>query len=230
MQTKKKLLLSTISLVLFVVACSTDPDADIDDTAQLSDFCEVEGIAIDYDDSSHLGFSAQEAMQKLGSDGHVQLTWDEDGESELHWAISYDEDAIYFVEEVGKKNSDDGPLSLGCDEEYILLAAELTLSTPDGELDENFQIGLQLHGVDQTILVHRQPLQELNGTLADEVEEVQMMEVASGPPVEFNLQQADLIIDAMWDDDGFRGVLFFHKIYESDDAISVTSRNIGEFL
>ena len=131
--------------LIFLFACDTKAN---DGSFPSCD--EVES-PIAADEESLLGFTPQEAANNLPISSTTGLEW-EDGNSEcLHYSIQLDPETARNVDVEHAELDSNGPVAtiyIECND-YVAIDGQLSMSTPDGEIDEELPLTM-IYTLDQS--------------------------------------------------------------------------------
>ena len=139
----------SIFVFLFSVGCSTE-----------AGYCEVTETSIDAEQETSLGYTSQELISSIPSAGTHGLQWQDDSNTCLSYTIELDPNTTLDIEQTPVQ----GKTSLGYQffrkavdpvitdpvcEQYVSIGGVMTLSTTDGEFDEEMPIDVEF-SVDDT--------------------------------------------------------------------------------
>lgn len=149
---------------LLAVACISLfflPACGGEDTDDIGLECEVDDTSIDADDDSALGFSAEDVLQTITTEGESTIDWEQGDDATFNWEVVDGED-VRFAEMVPADDSDDNG---ACTGEFLLIGGSFEVETDDGELAETIDIDLEAESANEVDLDGELPVADIQGDL-----------------------------------------------------------------
>lgn len=198
---RRPLTVVSISLV-FLFACGEDRQS-------IGPECELQETIIYADDDSDLGFSAEEVLDTIATEGASTIDWEDGDDATLDWEFVDGHD-VRLGEMAPEDNADDNG---ACTGEYLLIGGTFEVETDDGELAENVDVDLQAESTNEAELDGKLPVADIQGDLA----------------VDQNSDDDVLLFEGDIDADGSTGTLQLDSFEENGDATDHATVLLGQW-